>query len=234
MNKIAFQVLLIINLLLIFSYTTTQAQKWNLSPHLGVTSSKMLWTDKYEGAKYFLAIPYPETQFRQSFSVGLSADYNYNEKFYSPFHFDIYNKRFSISTGGLVQTIDENGQLLYIQSDYLDYRFTQMALSGGIGYLFITQLGIEIQPYFHVSLTEQQIKVGEVIDWQKDDGFQQGYDFGISGYIRGNFNKFYLKAGYQYGIREIAEYSVVDAQGGSLGKFPIRNTMFLFLMGYQF
>ncbi|HMR87263.1 MAG TPA: hypothetical protein PKD51_03880 [Saprospiraceae bacterium] len=233
MNKIAFHVLLIINLLLFFSYTT-HAQKWNLGAHIGVTASKMHWTDKYEGAKYFLAIPYPETQFRQSFSVGLSADYIYNEKVYSPFHFDIYNKRFSISTGGLVQAIDENGQLLYIQSDFLDYRFTQMALSGGIGYLFIPQLGIEIQPYFHVSLTELQIKVGEVIKWQKDDGFQQGYDFGISGYMRGNFSKFYLKAGYQYGIREIAEYSVVDAQGGSLGKFPIRNTMFLFLMGYKF
>lgn len=183
MNKIAFQLLTI--LLLQFLFTAQiLSQKWNYGAHIGMTSTKMLWADKYEEAKYYLAIPYPETQFRHSFSVGLSADYNYNEKFYSPFHFDIYNKRFSVSTGGVVKAIDENGQLLYIQSDYLDYRLNQMALSGGIGYLFIPQLGIEIQPYFHVSLTDQQIKVGEVIKWQKDDGFQQDYDFGVSGYLR--------------------------------------------------
>lgn len=233
MNKIAFQVLLIINLLLIFS-NTTQAQKWNLGAHIGMTSTKMLWADKVEDQPWAY-IQYPETQFRQSFSAGLSADYKYNDKFYSPFQLDFYSKRFSISVdGGVVQAFDENGQWIAIRADYLDYRLNQLALSGGIGYLFMTQLGIEIQPYIHVSLTEQQIKVGEVIDWQKDDGFQQSYDFGISGYIRGNFNKFYLKAGYQYGIREIAEYSVVDASGAPVGKFPIRNTMFIFLMGYQF
>jgi hypothetical protein len=77
----------------------------------------------------------------------------------------------------------------------------------------------------------QQIKGCEIITWRKDDGFQQSFDLGISGYLRGNF---YLKAGYQYGIREITEYGAVDAIGASLGKFPIRNTIMLLMMGHQF
>lgn len=233
MNKIASQVLLIINLLLIFSYTT-QAQKWNLGARIGMTSTKMLWADKIEDQPWAY-IQYPATQFRQSFGAGISADYKYNNKFYSPFQLDFYSKRFSISVdGGVVQAFDENGQWIAIRADYLDYRLNQLALSGGIGYWFMHQLAIEIQPYFHTSISEQQIKIGKVIDWQKDEGFQQDYDFGISGYIRGNFSKFYLKAGYQYGLREITEYSLIDANGAPVGKFPIRNTMFLFLMGYQF
>jgi hypothetical protein len=233
MNTITIKLPLIILFSIIFT-STTHAQKWNFGAHIGLTSTKMLWVDKIEDQPWAY-IQYPETQFRQSFSAGLSADYKYNDKFYSPFQLDFYSKRFSISVdGGVVQAFDENGQWIAIRADYLDYRLNQLAFSGGIGYFFIPQLAIEIQPYFHNSISEQQIKVGEVIKWQKDEGFQQDYDFGISGYIRGNFSKFYLKVGYQYGLREITEYSVVDANGAPVGKFPIRNTMFLILMGYQF
>lgn len=232
MNRISFKLPLIILFSIIFS-STTQAQKWNFGAHIGLTSTKMLWANKIEDQPW-VYIQYPETQFRQSYGLGLSADYQFNEKFYSPFQFDFYSKKFSISTGGVVQAVNENGQWIAIRADYLDYRLHQVALSSGMGYKIMNYLSVEILPYFQLSASDQDIKIGEVIDWQKDEGFQQDYDFGISGYFRVNLKKFYLKAGYQYGLRQITEYSVVDANGAPVGKFPIRNTMFLFLMGYQF
>lgn len=233
MHKIAYQLQLIIGIFFIL-LNVSYGQRWNFGAHLGLTSSKMLWVDKIEDQPWAY-IQYPATQFRQSFGAGISANYKFNDEFYSPFQLDFYTKRFSISVdGGVVQAFDDNGQWIAIRADYLDYRLNQLAFSGGIGYLFMHQLAIEIQPYFHTSISEQQIKIGKVIDWQKDEGFQQDYDFGVSGYICGNFSKFYLKAGYQYGLRQITEYSLLDANGANIGKFPIRNTMFLFLMGYQF
>lgn len=232
MYKIVFHFFLVFNFSLVLS-STIQAQKWNFGTHIGLTLTKMLWADKADDQQGFF-IQYPETQFRQSYGIGLSADYQFNEKLYSPLHFDFYSKRFSVSTGGIVQAFDENGQWIAISADHLDYRLHQLAFAGGIGYKIMKHLGIELLPYFHLSASNQDIKIGEVIDWQKDEGFQQAYDFGVSGYLRGNFKKIYLKAGYQYGLRRITEYSVVDANGASLGKFPIRNTMILIILGYQF
>lgn len=228
-HYITFSFLIVISLFT----STIQAQKWNFGAHLGLTSTKMLW-GKLEGEPWNY-IKSPATQFRQSFGAGISADYQYNGKFYSPFQLDFYTKRFSISVNsGVVQAIDENGQRIAVKTNYLDYRLNQLALSGGIGYLFIPQLAIEIQPYVHASLTDQQIKIGNVVKWKKSEGFQQDYDLGISGYLRGNFKPFFLKVGYHYGFRKISEYILHNSINGSDVKFPIRNTMFLFLMGYQF
>ncbi|MBK7522684.1 MAG: hypothetical protein IPI53_00470 [Saprospiraceae bacterium] len=208
------------------------SQKVNVGVHLGMTTTKMLWADKMDDEPWS-AIQYPETQFRTSYSAGFSVDYLYNSRFYSPFQLDFYNKRFSISTGGVVQAFHQ-GQWIAIRSDYLDYRLSQLAISGGIGYLVYKQIGVEILPYIHVSLTDQEIKVEPVIDWQKTESFQQDFDYGISGYLSYKYKHIYVKAGYQYGLRSIREYSGFDAVGAFIGKFPIRNTMFFFLAGYRF
>lgn len=208
------------------------AQDWQFGAHVGATYSKMLWADKTEDSPW-LTIQYPETAFRPSYAVGITSGYRYSERFYSPFQLDFHNKRFAIATGGVVQTADENGQFLTIQADYLDYQLNQLAFSAGIGYNVWKSLAVEVMPYVHYSLGTQKIKIADVIDWREDMTFQQDNDFGISGYLRASVGHVYAKAGYQYGLKRIEEYSAFDANGVPLGKFPIRNTMFLLVVGYS-
>lgn len=209
----------------------SQAQNWQWGAHVGATYSKMLWANKAEDSPG-LSVLYPETQFRPSYAAGISSGYSYSTRFYSPFQLDLYNKRFSISTGGVVNAFDADGQYIAIQADYLDYQLHQLAFSAGIGYKMLEALSVEVMPYVHYSLGTQKIKIADVIAWREDVNFQQDYDFGISGYLKGGFGHFYAKAGYQYGLRNIEEYAVFDANGSALGKFPIRNTMFLLIVGY--
>jgi hypothetical protein len=232
MNTITFKLNSFLLVIFLFA-NISQAQKWNFGAHFGMTSAKILWA----GTKEYNAwanIKFPLKQFNQSITMGLSGSFTNSEKFYCPFHIDYYNRRFSLGTRGIAQIRNANDEWVTFQADHLNYRLHQLALSGGIGYKIINQLGVEIQPYFHISVTDQEIKIGKVIDWQKDNDFQQDFDFGLSGYIISSFNDFYIKGGYQFGLRKIHEYSIFDIQGGSLGKLSIRNTMFLFLLGYQF
>lgn len=208
----------------------SQAQSWQLGVHAGATYSKMLWADQVKDSP----LTVPETQFRLSYALGLSSGYNYSTRFYSPVQLDFYNKRFAVSTGGTVFAIDDQGQYIAIQADHLDYQLNQLALSVGLGYNVLKGLAVEAMPYIHYSLGTQKIKVANVIAWREDVNFQQDYDFGISGYLRGGVSHFYAKAGYQYGLRKIEEYAIFDANGQGLGKLPIRNTMFLLIVGYSF
>ena len=208
----------------------SHAQSWQWGAHVGATYSKMVWADKVKDSPLEL----PETPFRLSYALGLSSSYRYSTRFYSPFQLDFYNKRFSVSTGGTVFALDDQGQYIAIQADYLDYQLNQLAFSGGIGYNVLKGLAVEAMPYFHFSLGTQKIKVADVIGWRKDVNFQQEYDFGISGYLRGGVGNFYAKAGYQYGLRKMEEYAIFDDIGQGLGKLPARNTMFLLIVGYSF
>lgn len=206
------------------------AQSWQLGAHVGATYTKMLWADKVKDSP----LKVPETQFRFSYALGITSGYRYSTRFYSPAQLDFYNKRFSVSTGGTVFAINDQGQFTAIQADHLDYQLNQLALSVGLGYNVLKGLAVEAMPYFHYSLGTQKIKIADVIAWREDVNFQQDYDFGISGYLRGDVGPFYAKAGYQYGLRKIEEYAIFDANGQGLGKLPIRNTMFLLVVGYSF
>ena len=208
----------------------SQAQSWQLGAHVGATYSKMLWADQVKDSP----LKVPETPFRLSYALGLSSSYRYSTRFYSPVQLDFYNKRFAVSTGGTVFAIDDQGQYIAIQADHLDYQLNQLALSVGMGYNVLKGLAVEAMPYIHYSLGTQKIKVDDVIAWREDVNFQQDYDFGISGYLRGDIGPLYAKAGYQYGLRKIEEYAIFDANGQELGKLPIRNTMFLLVVGYSF
>jgi hypothetical protein len=190
----------------------------------------MLWADKVKDSP----LEVPETPFRLSYALGLSSNYRYSTRFYSPFQLDFYNKRFSVSTEGTVFAIDDQGQNIAIRADHLDYQLNQLAFSAGMGYNVLKGLAVEAMPYLHFSLGKQKIKVGDVIPWREDVNFQQDYDFGISGYLRGDVGDFYAKAGYQYGLRKMEEYAIFDDNGSSLGKLPTRNTMFLLVVGYSF
>lgn len=215
---------------------SAMSQKWSFGAHAGVTHAKMLWPTKPDIINNTLAFDFPETRFRTSIGAGIIADYKFNDKWYSPIQLDIYKRRFAVGTGirGSVATFDAQGNWISIQTEFLEYQVNQFALGGGIGYSFIDQLSIELQPYIHTSLSKQKIKIGDVIDWRVDDNFKQDFDFGISGYLRGNIDHIYLKAGYQYGLREIEEFSVIEANGGFLYKAAIRNTMLLAIIGYKF
>lgn len=208
----------------------SQAQSWQWGAHVGTTYNKMLWADKPKDSPW----EPPETQFMLSYALGISSSYRYSTRFYSPFQLDFYNKRFSVSTGGTVYTFNDQGQYILIKADYLDYQLKQLAFAGGIGYNVLKGLAVEAMPYFHFSLGTQKIKVGDVIPWREDVNFQQDYDFGISGYLRGDVGPFYAKAGYQNGLRKMEEYAIFDLNGSSLGKLPSRNTMFLLVVGYSF
>ncbi len=208
----------------------SQAQSWQWGAHGGATYTKMLWADKLKDSP----LEVPGTPFRPSYALGITSSYRYSTRFYSPFQLDFYNKRFSVSTEGTVFAIDDQGQYIAIQADHLDYQLKQLAFAGGIGYNVLKGLAVEAMPYFHFSLGTQKIKVGDVIPWREDVNFQQEYDFGISGYLRGDVGDFYAKAGYQYGLRKMEEYAIFDVNGSSLGKLPTRNTMFLLVVGYSF
>jgi hypothetical protein len=205
-----------------------QWEKWGV--HAGATHTRMLWADKVKDSPWQA----PETQFRLSYALGLSSSYKYSSRFYSPFQLDFYNKRFSVSARGIIFVFDDQGQTIAIQADYLDYQLNQLAFSGGIGYNVFKGLAVEAMPYIHFSMGAQKIKIGDVIPWREDVNFPQKYDFGISGYLRGNVSHFYAKAGYQYGLRKIEDYAIFDANGQSLGVLPSRNTMFLLVLGYSF
>lgn len=217
-------------LLCIYSLPS-QAQSWHFGVHAGATYTKMLWADKVKDSP----LEVPETPFKPSYALGITSSYRYSTRFYSPFQVDFYNKRFSVSTGGrAVYTFNDQGQYIAIRANYLDYQLNQLAFSGGMGYNVLKGLAVETMPYLHFSLGKQKIKVGDVIPWREDVNFQQDYDFGISGYFRGDVGHFYTKAGYQYGLRKILGYAIFDVNGSSLGKLPTRNTMFLLVVGYSF
>ena len=191
----------------------------------------MLWPGNDKDSQWAA----PETQFRPSYALGVSANYRYSTRFYSHLQLDFYNKRFSVSTRGVVYAFDDRGQYIAIKADHLDYQLNQFAISAGIGYKVLKKgLAVEAMPYLHFSLGKQKIKVGEIIPWREDVNFPQRYDFGIAGYLRGDVGHFYAKAGYQYGLREINEYAIFDVNGSSLGRLTTRNTMFLLVVGYSF
>lgn len=222
---------ILIFLLLICAFSSN-AQSWQWGAHIGATYTKMLWVDE---PKDNPSLQYPETQFRPSYALGISSNYRYSTRFYSPFQLDFYNKRFSVSTLGTVYTFNEQGQYIEIKADYLDYQLNQLAFSAGLGYNVLKKgLAVEAMPYFHFSLGKQKIKVADIIPWREDVNFQQDYDFGIAGYLRGEVGPLYAKAGYQHGLRQILEYAIFDVNGQGLGRLPTRNTMFLLLVGYSF
>jgi hypothetical protein len=208
----------------------SHAQSWQWGAHGGATYTKMLWADKVKDSP----LEVPETPFRPSYALGITSSYRYSTRFYSPFQLDFYNKRFSVSTEGTVFAIDDQGQNIAIRADHLDYQLNQLAFSAGMGYNVLKGLAVEAMPYLHFSLGTQKIKVADVIPWREDVNFQQDYDFGISGYLRGDVGPIYAKAGYQYGLRKMEEYAIFDDIGQGLGKLPTRITMFLLIVGYSF
>jgi hypothetical protein len=230
MKKCNFYVLVLVSIVLPL---VAQSQKLRLGAHVGLTSARMLWDGKNnENPNGFFQ--FPITQFRQSFCVGLSGDLKFSNRFYSPIQLDLINRRFSISSGGSVLFMNENGQWSIAKADYLDYRLLQVGISGGIGYKITNSLALELQPYYQASIKDQEVQVKDIISWRAEPGFQQYYDVGLSGYLRFNVRDIYLKCGYQYGLIAHQEYSAVDTSGAPIGKFPIRNTMLLLMAGYQF
>lgn len=221
----------IFTLLICLYSLPSYAQSWQWGAHIGATYTKMFWADRPKDSQW----EPPETAFRPSYALGISSSYRYSTRFYSPFQLDFYNKRFSVSTLGTVYTFNDQGQYIAIKADYLDYQLNQLAFSAGLGYNVLKKgLAVEAMPYFHYSLSKQKIKVADIIPWREDVNFQQDYDFGIAGYLRGEVGPLYAKAGYQHGLRQILEYAIFDVNGQGLGRLPTRNTMFLLLVGYSF
>lgn len=230
MKKVVWIIFIFANCILYKS----KAQNINVGIHGGTTASKINWVNSNQPAPPGgLSIDYPDTRFRFSYAIGVNIDLELHEKLYIPIQIDYYQKRFAIDAQGLVLVIGNQGELMYVLTDHLDYRLSQMALSSGIGYRILKNLSVEVQPYFHISASQQQIKVNSTFSWRDDANFQQNFDYGIAGYIRGDLGRFYLKGGYQFGIRAINEYTVFDAEFAPIGKLPIRNTMFLLAVGYQ-
>ncbi len=219
--------------LIFITFQATFGQQWSFNVHGGPGFSKMFWVNKAESTPGFF-IQYPETQFRTGFVGGLGAEYKLNDIWYLPIQADFIGRRFSVSTGGVVFVQDDNGQFIAVMTDYLEYRNRQVCISGGIGYKAFSYFSLELMPYIFSNIGKQQIKVGNVIDWREVPDFQYSYDFGLSMFIKAGIKDFFVKAGYQHGLRSITEYSVYDAAGQSLGKFPIRHSMFQLLAGYRF
>jgi hypothetical protein len=209
-------------------------KKFEFDFHSGVTAGKMLWVDKPDKDAPF-QLQLPATSFRMGILMGVCLHNKINDKWYNVSSLEFIARRFAIDVeGGFVQAFDKNGVFVAIQTDYIEYRINQISLSSGIGYNIFNRLSVEVQPYFQVAITDQQNKIGKIIDWQKDESFQQFFDFGVSGSMRFNFRKFYIKPSYQYGLRNIQEFSLIDAIGAPLGKFKIRNTLGSFSIGYRF
>ncbi len=209
-----------------------QESKLNYGFHVTGTAGKMLWANESVSTPGFF-ISYPATSFRFSYGIGVSATYALNYKWYLPCNVDFINRKFAIATGGVVQTLNGNGQWIAIKADNIDYQINQASIAAGIGYRLFPKISIEIAPYFQLALSDQKLKISSVIDWRKADAFQQNYDFGASGNIRADIKKIYVKMGYQYGVRSIEEYGAFDANGQPLGKFSISNTLAMVSVGYR-
>jgi hypothetical protein len=222
---------LVLSSLLFLAPLTAQSKKFGT--HVGLIAAKMLWADKQDKDTWSI-IRYPDTQFKYSVSAGLSYDIDINSKWYSPIQLDLLHRRFAISTDGVVFYYDQNGQLTAYLSDQINYRVNQLSLSAGLGHHITPWLGLEILPYFQYAITAQEARIAKGFAWQNDPNFQQNYDFGLSGYLRFRMNRFYFKTGYQFGIREGRNYSAFDEQGLFIGKFPVRNTLLLVLLGIKF
>jgi hypothetical protein len=211
----------------------SQSSAFNAGIHAGINSSNMFWSDKVEDETNPFAIEFPNTKFRKSFILGVNVKYNVNSLFYIPLSADVVSRKFSIETDGVVRVYGDNGQQLNIMTDFLDYKQMQLLLATGLGVNVINKLSIEAKPYVQLSLSDQMIKIGDIIDWQKDDNFQYATDYGINGTIRLHFNKLYAQVGYHHGLKNIQEYEAFDAIGAPLGKFRLRNVMWQFVIGYQ-
>ncbi|HMS66963.1 MAG TPA: hypothetical protein PKD18_02445 [Saprospiraceae bacterium] len=220
---------------ILLSLFTAKAQSahspWNIGIHITGNAGKMLWAGEDVNNPNF-SLTYPETVFRLGYGFGTSISYSVTNRFYIPGSFDIINRKFAIATGGVATALDENFQFIAIDADHIDYKITQASLALGIGFKLFEKIVIEVLPYYQVAITDQKIKIGKVIDWRKSDFFQQSQDYGISGNLKFIVNSFYLKLGYQYGLKAIEEYCAFDANALPLGKYQIKNTMGLVSLGY--
>jgi hypothetical protein len=208
-------------------------KKWTFEGHAGITLAKMRWADKIKSTNTFF-VQYPETKYRTSYTFGLGAGYQLTNKWRVPLSMDFVKRRFAIGTTSQVVFVVENGQLTAVKADNIDYRVNQISISSGIGYQILEDLWIDLMPYFQTAISDQEIRIIGFNQWSKDETFKQNNDYGIGGRLAFNLKSVTLSGGYQFGLRDILEYSAFDAIGSPIGKFPINNTMFHISIGYQF
>ncbi|HOY14655.1 MAG TPA: hypothetical protein PLY70_16025, partial [Saprospiraceae bacterium] len=194
--------------ILIFHFTAkaqSAQSPWNIGIHITGNAGKMLWAGENVNNPNF-SLTFPQTVFRLGYGMGFSASYSVSNRFYIPLSFDIINRKFAIATGGVAMALDEDFQLIPIDADHIDYKINQASLALGIGFKLFEKIGLEVLPYYQIAISDQKLKIGKVIDWRKSDFFKQSHDYGISGNLKFILDSFYLKLGYQYGLKAIKEY----------------------------
>ena len=211
-----------------------KAQNFTMGIHTGATATKMLWAHKIDNNPFSAITTLPKTRFGVSVGTGLISDFHLNSRLYIPIQLDFHQKRYAIETeGGIAAVINDQGIISFVQTNTIDYRLNQIGLSSGIGINFNSHLAVELQPFFHSSLTHQEARVSADFPWEETRDFKQSFDYGVAAYCKGNYKRLYLKAGYQFGLREIKEFSIYDLEFFPIGKLAVRNTMFLLIVGYR-
>lgn len=142
------------------------------------------------------------------------------------------NKTAVKTTGPVL--IEVNNQPTYVQVDYIDYRFHQFYVLPTLSYLLVKGVEAEGGIYISNACESMQYKLEKFIDWSNSSGFQQNWDYGLSGGFTFSLNSFYLRTAFQYGLKNQEEFSITDANGQSLGKSSLHYHYLTAGFGYYF
>lgn len=224
-----------------FTFTQTDEVKgWEIGIHGMTNLNKVYWT---EPETFFMpdlfyghyGIYGENLPFRASFGAGVSGRYHINDKWTFSLALDWNNRKTAVPTTGWVVEYIFTPELysIYHQTDYMSYKYNQLSLAFGLAYKPTRFLSLELAPYFQQSISKQQMRYSKNTDWKESQYYVQNYDFGISGKLQFDIERFYIFAGYQFGLRKPSNYLLINVQYNKVANIPTRNTMILFGVGFS-
>ncbi|MBK7007607.1 MAG: hypothetical protein IPH36_02670 [Saprospiraceae bacterium] len=175
----------------------------------------------------------PVVKYRQGFGLSLRKRLPLTQSINFNVNLGWNQNKTALKTNGPLLVLINN-QPTYIQLDYIDYRFQQIYLLPTLSYSLFKGLEAEGGIYISHAYESMEYKLGTFADWANSSGFQQNWDYGLSGGLTFSIHSFYLRTAFQYGLKNQEEFSITDANGLSLGKSSLHYHNLTAGLGYYF
>jgi hypothetical protein len=179
--------------------------------------------------------PDPSDAFEQKFRIGFFAGANLrwalSERWSVPIDVQFSQRGFYYNSEGTF--IIQNGQFALYRGR-VDYRLSYIDIAPQIEFRPIQLLGIAVGPYMSYRMGES-VKYGDVIDWTstKDTELFNDTDLGLTAKLSGNLGTVSLFASFQFGLSDLSNIILTDANGQPVQVLGLKNRAFLVGLGYR-
>ena len=172
-----------------------------------------------------------EPKLRGSFFAGASLNLSLSEQWGIPLELQFSQRGFQYNTEASFIVIDNQ---LALFRGRVDYRQNYLDLAPKLEFWPVSSLGFAVGPYLSYRLGES-VRYEEVIEWTstKDNELFSDTDFGLSAKLSGYLGSVSVFAAFQYGLTNLSNIILTDANGQSVGTLGAKNRAVFVGVGWR-